>query len=484
MKKDKSTKILWMILLILIIVLIAAISFVGILRRNLNSWENIIPDYELSRELDKMSVLTFSVDDSTEPVEETDEDVSDETSTEVNQTVSDDEEISENTEDANESSESEEEPTEVPVNPKEILTNSNYDKVKEIIEKRLASAEINDSEIVVDYETGDINIYVPYNDQANSVVDYVTAQGDVQLVDTETQEVLMTRDMISSVQSYSTISQDSLENGTEAGITYDYGLQINLTNEGVNKLGELTKTYIKVENGDEESEPKTLDVQLDGQTVYTTYFDPSGTYTYLTIPVYTNIQENQRELYESSIRIYETNINSGLLPIKYVANYTTYLENETNNLAILIGAGICLAILVIMSIYFIIKYKGKGLLGVISQIGFVAVYLLLVRFAREPLTVFALVSIFAVCLINYVFINKLLKKDLKTSFAQVLINYALKIMPILICAVVFVFATSVELKSVGVVLFWGLLALMPYNLIFTNNLFNLQNDIKKIGGKK
>lgn len=485
MKKDKSTKILWMILLILIIVLIAAISFVGILRRNLNSWENILPDYELSRELDKMSVLTFSVDDSTEQVEESDEEASDETTTEVNQTVSDDEEISENTEDSNESSESsEEEPTEVPVNPEEVLTNANYDKVKDIIEKRLAKAEINDSEIVVDYETGDINIYVPYNDQANSVVDYVTAQGDIQLVDTETGDVLMTRDMISSVQSYSTISQDTIENGTAAGVTYDYGLQINLTNDGVNKLGELTKTYIDIVDEEGESDPKTLDVQLDGQTVYTTYFDPSGTYTYLTIPVYTNISQDQSELYENSIRIYETNINSGLLPIKYVANYTTYLENDTNHLAILVGAIICIAILVIMSLGLIIKFKGKGLLGVISQIGFIAVFLLLVRFAREPLTVFALISIFAVCIINYVFINKLLKKDSKTTYAQTVVNYALKIMPILICAVVFVFATSVELKSVGVVLFWGLLALIPYNLIFTNNLFNMQNDLKKIGGKK
>ena len=132
----------------------------------------------------------------------------------------------------------------------------------------------------------------------------------------------------------------------------------------------------------------------------------------------------------------------------------------------------------------IIRYKGKGLLGVISQIGYVALFLLLVRFAKEPLTLFALVSIAVVSILNYVFINKLIKKDSKTTYAQSLVNFALKIMPIIICAIVFVFATSIELKSVGVVLFWGLLALVPYNLIFTDNLFNMQNDIKKIGGKK
>lgn len=484
MKKDKSTKILWMILLVLIIVLIAAVSFVGILRRNLNSWENILPDYELSRELDKMRVLTFSVDDSTEPVEETDEEVTDETTTEVNQTVSDDEEISENTEDSSEETETEEEAAEVPVNPAEVLTNTNYDKVKEIIEKRLAKAEINDSEIVVDYETGDINIYVPFNDQANTVADYVTAAGDIQLVDTETQEVLISRDMISSVQSYSMINPDISDSETTSGGSLEYGLQINFTNDGVNKLGEISKTYIDVIDEDGESDPKTLDVQLDGQTVYTTYFDPKGDYQYLTIPVYTNVSESQRELYESSIRIYETNINSGLLPIKYVANYTTYLENDTNKLALNILIIASIAILAIMSIYMIIRYKGKGLFGVISQIGYVALFLLLVRFAKEPLTLFALVSIAVVSILNYVFINKLIKKDSKTTYAQSLVNFALKIMPIIICAIVFVFATSIELKSVGVVLFWGLLALVPYNLIFTDNLFNMQNDIKKIGGKK
>lgn len=487
MKQEKTTKILGMILLILIIVLIAAISFFGILRRNLNSWENILPDYELSRELDKMRVLTFSVDDSTETVEN-DEETSDETSVEVDQTVSDDEEISEDTEGENETSEEDTE-TEVPVNPEEILTNENYDKTKDVIEKRLADAGITDSEIVVDYESGDINIYVPFDDSANSVVDYVVFQGDIEFVDTETGEVLMTRDMFTSAQAYSSLSQTSSEEDTLAttGTTYDLGLQLNLTNDGINKLAELTKTYIDVVDEDGESDPKTLDVQIDGETVYTTYFDPSGTYTELHIPIYSGIDESQYDTYRESIYIYETNINSGSMPIKYVANYTTYLENNSNKLAIIVGLVVSAVIIAIMSIYLIVKNKGKGLLTVLAEVGYIAVFLLLVRFAHEPLTVFALISIFAMSVINYVFIVKMLKdsnKSSKTTFAEQVIDFALKLMPIIIVAIVFVFATSVELKSVGTVLFWGLLALIPYNLIFTNNLFNIHKDLKKIGGKK
>lgn len=482
MKQEKTTKILGMILLILVIVLIAAISFFGILRKDLNSWENILPDYELGRELDKMRVLTFSVDDSTEAVEE--EENSDETSVDVDQTVSDEEEISENTEGENETSE-EDTTTEVPVNPEEILTNENYDKSKEVIESRLAKAGITDSEIVVNYETGDMNIYVPFNDSANTVVDYVTSQGDIELVDTETGEVLMTRDMFTSVQAYSSLSQESMtENTTVTGTTYDLGLQLNLTNDGVNKLAELTKTYIDVVDEDGESNPKTLDVQIDGETVYTTYFDPAGTYTELHIPIYSGVAESQYETYRESIYIYERNINSGYLPIKYVANYTTYLENSTNQTAILIGIIVCAVIIAVISIYLMIKNKGKGVLAVLAEIGYIAIFLLLIRFAKEPLTVFALISIFAMCLINFAFIIKLLKSSDKTSFTEQVIDYMLKLMPIIIVAVVFVFATSIELKSVGTVLFWGLLALIPYNLIFTNNLFNILKDLKKIGGKK
>jgi len=289
LKQEKTTKILEMILLIISIILIIVISFFGILRKNLNSWENIIPNYEFGKELSKMRVLTFSIDTSTKEVEEKSEETSDETSADVDKTVSKDDENSKDEDKSKETEKTEEaEKKEVPVNPEENLTKDNYEKSKSIIEKRLAKAEITDSEIVVNKETGDINIYVPFNDFANKVSDYVTKQGKIEIIDTETKKVLIPQNMISSVSGYSTISSsDNEEEQTTSSnneTKYDFGLQLKFTNEGVNKLAEVTKTYIDVLDEEGKSNPKTVDLQIDGETAYTTYFDPDGTYTELNIP--------------------------------------------------------------------------------------------------------------------------------------------------------------------------------------------------------
>lgn len=478
MKQQKTTKILEMVLLILVIVLISAISFLGILHQDLNAWKNVIPDYELGRELSKMRVLTFSVDDTVEEVEATEEE--DETSVEVNQTVSDDEEISASGEDTEESTE--DTTVEVAANPSEILTKENYDKTKKIIEARLAKAEITDSEIVVDYETGDFNIYVPFNDAADRVVDYVTSQGKVELVDTESGDLLISTDMISSVQGYVSASDIDEDAEDASKATYDLGLQFTLTEDGVKKLNELSKVYIETKDEDGEATQKTLDVQIDGQTVYTTYFDPSGAYTTLNIPIYSGVSEEQYETCLESIRIYENTINTGALPITYVANYTTYLENSGNQQTIVALLVVFVVVLVAMSIKLITNNKPEGIMAVLAEMGYVAVLLLLIRFAKEPLTIFSIVAAFAICLINYAFIKEMMKTSGK-EYTKDLAKYALRFMPVVIVAVIFVFATSIELKSVGTVLFWGLLTLVVYNLIFTKRLFGMQKSLKKGGNK-
>ena len=475
MKQQKTTKKLEMVLLVLVIVLISAISFFGILHQDLNAWENVIPDYELGRELSKMRVLTFSVDDSVEEVEATE---TDETSVEVNQTVSDDEEISASGEKTEETAEK---TVEVAVNPTEILTKENYDKTKKIIETRLAKAGITDNEIVVDYETGDFNIYVPFNDAADRVVDYVVSQGKVELVDTETGDLLVPSDMISSVKGYATISEID-ENTEKKETTYDLGLQFVLTEDGVKKLNELSKVYIETKDKDGEATQKTLDVQIDGQTVYTTYFDPKGTYTDLIIPIYSEVAKEQYETYLESITIYENTINTGALPITYVANYTTYLENSGNQQIIkILVAGFVIA-LIALSIRLIIKNKSEGAIIALAEMGYIAVLSLLIRFAKEPLTLYSIVATFAISFVNYSFVNNMMKTAGK-EYTKDLVSFVVKFMPLIIVAIVFVFATSIELKSIGTVLFWGLLTLVVYNLIFTKNLFGLYKKLKKGGNK-
>lgn len=488
MKQDRMTKILKIVLLVLILVLISAISFLGILQKNMNLWENILPDYELARELTDTRVLTFSVDDSTEEVEVEDEedteDVDDETTIEVDETVSEDSDISVESEDTETEDEEDEEDVvetvEVAVNPEEILTKENYDKVKSIIEKRLAKAEITDKEVVVDYDSGDISIYVSFED-ANSVVSYVTEQGKIEITDTETEEVLISSDMISKVSAYYTTGDADEETG-EA--TYDIGISIDFTKEGLSKLSEVTKTYIDVLDEDGESDPVTVDIVIDGETVYTTYFDGTGEYEQLNIPIYSSVANEEFDTYYEAIKIYEINITTGELPITYVTNDSSYLGGTTIKNYVVPGIIIFIIILAIISIILIIKLKIKGLLCMIVEAGYIACYLLLIRITKETLTIYGLVSIVALALINYALVVKIAKKFQKTSLTDILLDFTLKMVPLVIFAIAFEVASNILIKAVGAVLFWGLLILLPYNIIFTNPIFRKFDDVKKIGGKK
>lgn len=477
MKNKKTTKILEMILLILIIALVTLVSFFGLLYRDLNLWKNVVPDYSFGKDLGKMRILSFSVDTSTEPVEENTSSSEDEV--EVNQTVSEDEEISKDASDENATEEST--PEEVPVNPNEVLTADNYKKVKSIIQKRLDKADIKDTEIVVDEKNGDLTIYVPFDGDSDAIVEHVTSKGTIEITDTETSEVLIPQEMISKVATYATVSQDQDE--TVSGSTYDIGLQINFTKEGLDKLASITRKYVDVLNSDGESDPKTVDIKVDGQTAYTTYFDPAGTYTELDIPMYSGVEEDQYELYIDAMKSTETNIESGKLPITYVTNQVEYLENRDNsNILLVIIVAICIAIAVV-SICLIVKNKFKGLVEVISQIGFIALYLLLVRVVGESLTIFSIISMFILAMINYLFIIKLFNSDKKT-FIEVLEEFTLKYIPVLIVAVVFAFSSYIELASIGTALVWGIVASIPYNLIFTNNLLKIYKELNKMGGRK
>ena len=70
MKKKTLTNILTKGITILLIILVSLISFLGIHKKNLNGWRNILPEYTLSKELSNIRTFVFSVDTSTEEVED------------------------------------------------------------------------------------------------------------------------------------------------------------------------------------------------------------------------------------------------------------------------------------------------------------------------------------------------------------------------------------------------------------------------------
>ena len=76
---------------------------------------------------------------------------------------------------------------------------------------------------------------------------------------------------------------------------------------------------------------------------------------------------------------------------------------------------------------------------------------------------------------NYIFVNNYLK-ELKNSeideqvYGKVSKKFYLAIIPVIVVAIVFTFMQSYVINSIGMIVFWGLILNILYNIIFTKTL--------------
>ena len=155
MKKKTLKNALVKLIVILLIVLVSLISFLGIHKRNLNKWKNILPEYQFGKELSEIRTFTFTVDDSMKSENTTDNTTSSENTTEntVSNTTETNtvEDTTATTTDTNttNTANTTENAVETPVNDPSALTAENYKKVKKIAEKRLTAYGISDAVFAV-----------------------------------------------------------------------------------------------------------------------------------------------------------------------------------------------------------------------------------------------------------------------------------------------------------------------------------------------
>lgn len=479
MKKKTLTNVLVKAIVILLIVLVSLISFLGIYKRNLNGWENILPDFNLSKELSEIRTFGFVVDDSTEEVasEETSEE---ETSTEgtsesdtADTEESDGQDVTDdgNTENAGDTTE--EATKEVPVNDPAILTTDNYKKSKEIIEKRLKSFGIVDANVSVNDQNGKIDVDAPFEKVADYVVSLVSQKGELEIIDTETNEVLMTNSMLKDVSAYYVASSSS----TTDKPLYDLGVRLDLNSEGQARLNEMSKKYIETTNENGETTQKTITVKIDGEKKYETYFSTEGTYTYLAIPLHQSVDTSDTATfndYYNDCIVSQTVLNEDVLPIKYEISTGTYMESNMPENLILYLVIVGIVILVIISILVVKKFAKNGLTACIIEIGYIAIFLLLIRFANVSLTLAGLVMILFMALFNYLLLSMLIKNATLQEFGKFILN----IIPFVIAIIVFNFAKDVNLLSVGMVGFWGLITCV-YTCLVSILLHDSKNGVEK-----
>ena len=112
-------------------------------------------------------------------------------------------------------------------------------------------------------------------------------------------------------------------------------------------------------------------------------------------------------------------------------------------------------------IYFIIKYKTKGILGSISLVGYIAILLIALRIFNVEISVGSLAGIALSIAINYFIISSILKQK---EIMPVIKKYVIALIPTLIIAVVFTLMNI----AIGSVMFWAVVIAILYNLSITN----------------
>ena len=501
MKKNK----LKIITILLAIILIATISIFGIYKKMQNRMENIVKDYTYSMELKGARNVRLVASEGTREIIKDAQGNIIESATE--------EEIEKNGYTKEEQK----------INEETVLTKENYQRVKEIIEKRLENLAVDEYSIAVDEQTGDILIKIPENNNTDTVVGNLNTAGVFKIVDSKTNEVLLDgNDIKLSNVLYST---DSLSNGQTG--TYVY-LNIEFTKSSAEKINQISKDYKTIEetntqntteenstqenttteesqqadqnqvaentnteanqtnvtseqastqeNTQEEQEQKQVKLLIDDTTLMETSFDEEITTgkMQLSIGQVATDQETLEENVQRATNI-ATLLDSGNMPIVYEVEDNKYIISDiTTETLKYVEIGFIIIIILIFLIL-AIKYKALGILGGFSIIGFVSLLTLVIRYTNVVISIESIFAIILSIALNIIIVKTIIKnveksenvkKDIYIAYGKTL----LKMIPICIFSIIACFINWVPINSFGMVMFWGFVLMTVYNFAITNTL--------------
>ena len=493
-KEGKKLKIL---VCTLAIILIAMIALFGVYVPYQNRMENKIKGYTYGMDLagERTIILT--------PSEETETKITDSEGNEVTD-ASDltDEELAEKGYTKEE----------VKVNTDEKMNNENYQKSKEILEKRLQQLNAGQYTVNVNEENGQITINIPENNQTDNIINQLIPSGKFEIIDSETKEVLMNNDDLKEAKVM--YGQNSSQSGTNVYLT------IQFDKEGTKKFEEITNTYKTIEESKDETEANTtseesnttseenttntettenteseeekqkeITLQMDREDIMTTSFDEVIKTGEMSLVVGSaSSDEEQINAYAQNAQNIASILNNGEMPVKYegVSQYilSDITREDLNIIKIAIIAVTAIALLIL-----VIKHRTNGFLASLGYIGLAGIFALIIRYTNVTVALEGIFAIAIILIINYIFQNKLLTKikELKTNKEEGIVGKAMKetykeffikILPICIMAIVFCFISWIPISSFGMIMFWGLLLIAIYNPTITQALLKIENRQK------
>lgn len=481
---EKNLRKFRTIAIILVVILIALIAFVGVYGKSLNALKNLIPDYTYGMELEGARQLKFVVDTTEEEKEvyvDEQGNILGEVKTEESEGVSLE---SENTEENAEETQNPQEITEentpsyatetrtIKKNEDSVLTKENFEKTKKIIQTRLNKQGISEYNIRLDTVTGDMVVEVPDDENVNIVYQLVQTKGEIQIIDHQTGIVLIDGSHVKKVEAVYT-----------SGESYQTFLQVTFDKEGAEKLKEISNEYVEVTDETGKATTTYVEVTLDGEALLTTYFGEELEAGIIQIPmgdVTTDIEEF-RSLFETTQ--YLANImNNGQTPVVYSLSSDNFLKLSITDTQILVAVIIAIVALIIASIILIVKFKLNGLLAAISNIGFIALVTIILRYTKVTITLNSVISFVAMIVLNIVFLKMYLKNMIKLSeinaYKETMKNYYLSVIPVAVVAVIFTFMANATISSIGMIVFWSMFIQAIYNFLITRALYLGQDKAK------
>ena len=467
------------ITIILAIILVSLISFVGIYMQTQNRMENKVKDYQLGSELEGRRVIELKISD---------------TKTETDES-------------GNETTVAREQSP-------EILTAENYEIVKNTIEKRLKNLGAQDYIISLNKEDGKIKIELEENENTDLLAYYLTASGEVKVVEKDTETELINDSMVKKA---------NYNYATNADGEYQVYIELQLTKEGQAKLEEISNNYAILANEIDEIEAAQTETEENAKDTETSEESAETQETTEAEQENTETTENQEEQAETKkiavLKIADTEydvekteknkititvgsattsnttlnnnlsiatemmilINSGKYPVIYDVQTNRYIYDDINLDTVLYVALAIIAIILITLVVITIRYRLKGLLSSFSIIGFIAVLLLLLRYTNILITIETIGAIIISIIINIVLNISILNKIQKIGSVKEAVNNTykeifIKLIPVMIISIVFCFSGWTNLNNFGMTMFWGFILIPIYNYVVTRTLLRLMEE--------
>ena len=364
------------------------------------------------------------------------------------------------------------------VNSDELRTAENYETVKNIIEARLKYMNVEDYLLRFDESTGNISLEVPENSSTDYIAQYTITKGEFKIVDNDTSEVLLSNaDLKEAKVQYSTSTS-----GTTVYLTIEFN------KDAVEKLKNISNTYISSTDAEGKTTTKKVKMTLDDSTIISTYFQEeiSTGIIQLSMGTSTNTSEIQSNIQSASNMA--VLLNTDPMPLTYTmeTNRFVYSDITAETLKIVI-VGLCIVAL-IMAICMVIKFKKNGLMGVIADIGFTAVLLLAIRYGNVEISLAGIFAIAIAVIVEYIVTGLILNEYSKKCEKEILIKnikhlmgrIAICLVPFVVMAVTFALISWEEIASIGMILFWAIIIMIIYNtLMLVLKIFESNNGNEK-----